>query len=227
MNGFYGYGSWKHPLWFIGMEEGGCDSLNEFNRRVEVWIQQGRKELEDARSYHEAIGVDTWFRNGARLQQTWGKLIRVYLSLHQQPTDRESVRRFQMECFGNQERGFTLLELFPLPSVDAKRWFYSSITELPELASRDKYTSVMYPKRADEFRRRIRLHQPKQVVCYGLTYRSKWEGLVEQTLEQSALEDVLETKVSNTLVLVMPHPVSHGRTQAYWSEVGKYLKCRS
>jgi hypothetical protein len=229
MTGFYGYGSWNQPTWFIGMEEGGCDTLDEFYRRVEAWSQRGQKELEDAPSYHEAIGVNQWFRPGARLQKTWEQLIRVYLSLYQRPADKDSVKRFQIENFGHQEaEGFATVELFPLPkpSIDAK-WFYSSIAELPELASREAYTSFMYPKRVEKLRQQIRVYKPKHVICYGLAYRPKWEELVGQRLENTQLQDVSATKVDNTVVLLMPHPVSHGKTQDYWREVGKLLKDRS
>jgi len=231
MNGFYGYGSWKHPLWFIGMEEGGCPKLKDFEKRVNVWTQRGGRELEDARSYHKAIREDRWFRKGARLQPTlqptWGKLIRVYLSLHQQPTDTESVRQFQINHFGNSESAFASLELFPLPSVDRHSWIYSPIKDLPYLASKEQYKSFMYPKRAKVLRQRIRLHQPKHVVCYGKDYYAEWEGLVENTLVATRLDKVFETKLDKTVVLVTPHPVWRAAPQDYWCEVGKLLKERS
>ncbi len=31
MDGFYGYGNLAGPYWFIGMEEGGGDSLDRFS----------------------------------------------------------------------------------------------------------------------------------------------------------------------------------------------------
>jgi hypothetical protein len=225
MSSFFGYGSWNQPTWFIGMEEGGCASLDEFNRRVDAWVQRGCKELEDARSYHEAIGVDQWFRKGAHLQSTWEKLIRIYLALHEQPTDKESVRRFQIGEFGNQERGFPVVELFPLPSATAQSWIYSSI-ELPYLTSREVYQSAVEPKRTQTLRERIHRYRPKHVVCYGLSYRSWWGQLAGQCFGKSALNDVYEARTDNTLFLAVPHPVAHGKTQNYWSEIGKYLKGR-
>ena len=223
MNGFFGYGSWNQPTWFIGMEEGGCAALDEFNRRVDAWVQRGCKELEDARSYHAAIGVNQWFTKGARMQSTWEKLIRIYLALHEQCTDKESVRRFQIEDFGNQESGFPVVELFPVPSVNARSWIYSSI-ELPYLTSREVYQSVVGPRRSQALRERIQRYRPRHVICYGSTYRSRWESLIGQPLKRTPLNDVFETRIETALFMVVPHPISHGRTQAYWTEIGKYLR---
>jgi hypothetical protein len=56
MNAFYGYGNYKAPYWFIGMEEGGGDSFEEVTKRLSVWDRRGRRELEDAAEYFEEVG---------------------------------------------------------------------------------------------------------------------------------------------------------------------------
>jgi hypothetical protein len=226
-NRFYGYGSWKHPIWFVGMEEGGCASLKDFNQRLIVWLQRGCQELEDAKPYHEAIGLGKWFQQGARLQQTWEKLIRIFLSFQNLPSDTEAVRKFQTTEFGRQDRGFASLELFSLPSTSTQSWVYSDVPDLSYLINREVYKYYLYPRRAEELRRRISIHKPKHVVIYGLDYRHEWEGIVMQKFQQSDLESAIETRLNGTLVLVVPHPVSYGRKQSYWSDVGRYLRKNS
>ncbi len=221
---FYGYGNWEQPTWFVGMEEGGCATLAEFQRRLDSWLSNGCKDLINARKHHEAMGLSKWFRKRAPLQKTWEKLIRIHLSLHERPLDLESIRHFQINDFGQADEGFASLELFSLPAVSAQSWIYSEIIELPYLINRAVYKYYLYPKRAEYLRRRILKHKPKQVVIYGLSYRHEWEGIVRRKFKTSPVPDVIETSVDSTLVLVIPHPVARGYNQDYWTEVGNYLR---
>ncbi|MFL7892770.1 MAG: hypothetical protein AB8I56_11970, partial [Anaerolineales bacterium] len=56
INRFFGYGNFKGKYWFIGMEEGGGNSLEEINRRLDAWDMRGRREVEDVADYHRAFG---------------------------------------------------------------------------------------------------------------------------------------------------------------------------
>lgn len=47
MDGFYGYGNYQAPYWFVGMEEGGGDSSADVSSRLKIWNERGRQELED------------------------------------------------------------------------------------------------------------------------------------------------------------------------------------
>ena len=42
---------------FIGMEEGGGNSLVEINNRLNTWVLRGERELEDLAQYHTEIGL--------------------------------------------------------------------------------------------------------------------------------------------------------------------------
>ena len=48
--------------------------------------------------------------------------------------------------------------------------------------------------------------------------------LIERPVQNSALEGVFETRLDATTVLMIPHPVSHGRAHSYGVEIGKYLR---
>jgi hypothetical protein len=47
MHNFYGYGDYRGAYWFVGMEEGGSDSFDEVAKRLRLWDERGRRELED------------------------------------------------------------------------------------------------------------------------------------------------------------------------------------
>ena len=55
MRSFFGYGSYQADYWFVGLEEGGGNSIEEVMSRLEIWNYQERQELEDVRIYHEAL----------------------------------------------------------------------------------------------------------------------------------------------------------------------------
>jgi hypothetical protein len=224
INRFFGYGCWTAPIWFVGMEEGGCDTLEEFERRLTIWIQRGCQELEDGPSYHQALGLTRHFGRGAKLQATWEKLLRIYLARHDLPCDTEAVRSFQAERYGKTDCGFASLELFPLPSTSTAIWFYRSVRAVPYLINREVYKYYVYPRRAEELKRRIAIHTPQTVVIYGVNYRHEWEGIIGTELDESALPDALEASFGRTKILVIPHPVSYNRAQTYWKQVGDFIR---
>lgn len=78
--GFYGYGTYSEPFWFVGMEEGGSGALEDVQQRLTAWDARGRHELEDVASYHRAIGITRFWDEPVRLQSTWSGLIRVLLT---------------------------------------------------------------------------------------------------------------------------------------------------
>ena len=94
INGFYGYGNYQAPYWFVGMEESGGNSIEEIAQRIETWDKRGRKELEDVAEYSREIGINRYFDDHAKLQSTWNKLIRVVLTAEGLTLDTETVREF-------------------------------------------------------------------------------------------------------------------------------------
>ena len=105
IHNFYGYGNYQANYWFIGMEEGGGNSIEEINRRLNSWNNRGKFELEDVAEYHFAIGIPEHFRDPAKLQPTWNKLIRTLLSAQGQPGSTDDVREYQksMEMFNTYQ----------------------------------------------------------------------------------------------------------------------------
>jgi hypothetical protein len=78
---FYGYGTWRAKVWFVGMEEGGGASADEVRIRLVAWNARGSRELEGLPDFHPACGIDCWHGEKARTQATWRQLISWYLSL--------------------------------------------------------------------------------------------------------------------------------------------------
>lgn len=151
-------------------------------------------------------------------------LIRIYLAFQDLESGKEAVRDFQSIQFGSQKGGFSLLELFPLPSPSTDEWIYAGVTEIPYLLNRSIYKYYLYPKRSEELRRRILLHEPRIVVVCGKDYLEEWEGITRAAFQDVALDDAKESLLGKTRILLIPHPVSYGRSQKYWVSVGNYLR---
>lgn len=61
MQTFYGYGNLDGRFWFIGMEEGGGNSLEEMQARLKAWKQLGKPELADLRDFHLLLRMREFF----------------------------------------------------------------------------------------------------------------------------------------------------------------------
>lgn len=127
IEGFFGYGNWAAPIWFVGMEEGGGESVAEIRRRIDAWSSRGQHDLEDLVEYHEAIGVMKHLGERAKLQPTWSKLVHVLLGIRGDVATPATVREYQTTNWGRRNGASCLIELLPLPSPGISDWIYSTL----------------------------------------------------------------------------------------------------
>jgi hypothetical protein len=219
MHRFYGYGSWSAPLWFVGMEEGGGNSLQEVERRLTAW---SGGDLEDLREFHRRTGFIRHHEGQVALQSTWAKLIRIALCADDRPADTEAVRQFQQNELGRAGGATTLLELFPLPSPSTRHWTYGDCG-IPEIATRDAYRNTLEEPRTTAIRARIDEHAPKAVVFYGMGYRPYWERIAEITIAPVEGERFSSAGRGSTLLLLAPHPVATGVRNDEFCRIGRFL----
>jgi len=113
---FYGYGRWKAPYWFIGLEEGGVNGESEFVDRLRTWRDAGAHPLLDLRDFHVAIRKLRFFSGGIPLQPTWCPLMRVLFIAEGRDITTNALRFYQANQLGRFDGETTLLELSPLPA---------------------------------------------------------------------------------------------------------------
>jgi hypothetical protein len=230
IDGFYGYGNLKAHYWFIGMEEGGGDSLKDVQRRLAVWREHGENVTEDLVNYHTAIGVTKFFKPQPKLQRTWSKLIRVLHILEGKPTLNKLLKHTQREHFGRSGSVATscLLELLPLPSPSVGHWFYSEYSSLPYLKDRETYRKKVIPKRIELIRKKIQKHKPHAVLFYGTGYLNHWQGVSKLDFAAEAIGkyDALFGCNEDTLFVVTGHPASWGIRNDYFDRVGELMRER-
>lgn len=221
MRGFYGYGMWAAKLWFIGMEEGGGDSLAEIERRVRAWDDRGRKELEDLYEYHRAIGITQYFGPSAKIQTTWGKLARITLATGGGSVDTEEVREYQRSKLGRKDGSTAVIELLPLPSPSTAHWLYSA-TGIEHLSTREAYSERVAPPREQDIRHFIAQYRPETVVFYGLKYRESWERIAQSRFVPVVGQKFF-TAENNPKVMLSPHPAAKGPSSSDWEEIGHFI----
>jgi hypothetical protein len=171
MRTFYGYGAWTAKYWFIGMEEGGGDSLEEIERRITVWHDRGERDLEDLRDYHLAIGVPQYFGARPKLQRTWRALMRVVLTADHARVDPDALRAYQRNLLGrlpaSLNAGTALIERLPLPAPGKTApWLYGQ-SGIAALRTRAEYEAALGPPRTQAILDAIDHFQPRAVVTYG------------------------------------------------------------
>jgi hypothetical protein len=221
---FFGFGDPNAKYWFIGMEEGGGNSLEEFEKRVSAWDQLGKNTLVDVKEYHRLIGINSFFEEPVKLQSTWNKLIRIYLSANGYHPETDDVRVFQKERLGRTGKDTTLLELLPLSSPNTNVWLYPKWTNLPLLRSRESYRSKILPLRVKSLRKLIDENKPKVVVFYGQTNEEYWRMVVGTPFRYYDLLDLKYAKTGETIFVSIKHPVYKGLTNDYFHRIGYWIQ---
>lgn len=224
VNIFYGYGNYDGRFWFIGMEEAGGNSIEEINRRLQVWDQRGQKELEDVAQYHIELGMREYFTSPAKLQPTWNRLIRIYLTSQGETPTTEQVREYQANHLGRHSGDTCLVELLPLPSPSTGHWLYAEAKDIPYLATRDRYLEKLTHIRIDHLQRRIMEHRPPTVVFYSFSYRQYWEALAGTSFGWDPDLEIYAARAGHTRYLVTKHPAGRGLDHGYFHRVGEFIK---
>ncbi len=228
IDSFYGYGNYGGRYWFIGMEEGGGKDLKEIQKRLSLWEDRGKRELEDIADYSIKLDAKNRFFTGKyALQTTWNKLIRIVLSAQTAATEVDTVRKYQLEKLGRLDGETCLLELMPLPSYSTKSWIYSEYSALVELKSRETYFSSYAERRADGIKKKIEKHRPSAVVFYSVnpSYMEWWEKIAGTSFRDNNVGDnsYYSADRDGTKFLIVKHPATKGISNNYYHEIGKLL----
>ena len=88
---FAGYGHWRAPVWFVGIEEGGGRTESAVANHLGAWHNRGRKDLESAPEFFLASGKDAWHGDNAMAQTTWTQLIRMLLIAQGKPHSQSDI----------------------------------------------------------------------------------------------------------------------------------------
>ena len=160
MTRFVGFGSPRASVWFIGLEQGGGESLGELQRRLVAWTDSGAAAFADFPDYCARLGDSRWHGPTARVQPTLRKLIRLFLAFSGTPITTQIVREYQAGAFATRGGETVIAELMPLPSRNMS---------VPALATREAYIERYRPLRTGLLQSAIAAAAPRVVVFVGFT----------------------------------------------------------
>jgi len=146
--GWYGYGRWEAPYWFVGIEPGG----NDLDECVRMWNALNRQELIDIQGYRENGDTD-YFSPNAEPQRTWQKLIWLLLAYKGQEATPAAVLDYQRQYLGRGNGETALIELSCLPAR------HNGI-DVPRMQFRER--------RTERIREQMFQHKPKFAVFYSV-----------------------------------------------------------
>ena len=229
---FWGLGSFESDYWFVGMEEGGGNSLDEVSKRLQVWTDLGATELVDNYAYHIGIdgyGLERYFEGNIKQQQTWAKLIRTFLVV-KDPNAKytsDDIKYFQAKKWGRSNSDNCLIEIFPLTSPSAYRWNYDKWSDMAILKDRNSYKTTLRKSRVNSLICKIDFHKPRLVLMYGMSneYLDIWSEVSRIKFGEATKKMVYKNKFIHCgfykeSLFVITYQPSFAWSNAYWEGVG-------
>jgi len=160
---FKGYGNPAGRFWFIGMEEGSDQPLNELTGRADMW-----GEIEDL-----AKVCRPWAPNldlTKCITPTWWIMCQIVGKLSRESrwcdTGRNGfVRTYQSTKLGRRNGQTFLTEILPLPKKNTGDWPFGFL-----YPTRQDYEDAVLSDRIKGLRNLFARHRPPYVFCYGKAF---------------------------------------------------------
>jgi hypothetical protein len=223
MHSFYGYGNYRGDYWFVGMEEGGGNSVEGVARKLATWESRGKRELEDLVGEPGTTGVSRYFTENPPIQRTWGGLIRIMFSIEGRSATTDEIRRYQRDLLGRSDGNTCLLELLPLPSPSTGHWLYKDYSQLLYLTNRETYKNELIAGRSAHLKKRIEKYKPKVVVFYSVGYGPYWKQIAGVDFSLAEVDGVYVGQNDHTIFAITKHPAAKGITNEYFRRVGELI----
>jgi hypothetical protein len=201
--GFFGFGRWDAPYWFIGLEQGGGGN----EKRSEIFRNLQNDGLCDCKRFHEGIEEFRWHRDG-ELQRTWKKLMLLLMPVIKRETNSYALLDYQSGQWGSRapDGQTCLIELGGLAAkhlggkIDRKAFREERIRGIKE---------------------RLHSRRPKLAVMYGMTQKSAWNAISGCEFRAHSCATSNET-----LFAFMPSPTAWGKDSTHdrdWVQFGEYI----
>jgi len=202
---FYGYGRWNAPYWFIGPEAGmGKDGTDNLLARYEAWRQLRCAPVVDCAEHHRRFGFTKWHEPHPPTQATWRQLIRLLLAYKGQEPSLDDIRAYQRDHWGRTNGETCVIEL-------------SGISAPNMSEQRDRITFLS--RRIERIRQEAKEHHPVFILMYGEGQRAEWKKIAGGDFNADRFR-----LIGGTVAAVALHPVSHGISNDYWTEMGQRLR---
>lgn len=206
INTYYGYGSWRAPVWFVSHEDGGGDLPEEVAERLDyfqrVHPHVAEPTLCDIRAlYKEAAFRSTGPKAGAYktlfdyrfgsqavLSNVWKNLIAFGHAYRNEKLP--DLLAYQKNTLATSKEA--LIKLYPLPSPHNHAWYYSwlDVPNLGFLKSREQYEGHVYADRMQGLLATIDRYKPQLVLMYGMNNIQKLKKSFQDHFQGSSFKMV-------------------------------------
>jgi hypothetical protein len=221
----FGYGRWNARCWFIGPEQG-MSKDGSLARRVNTWVNFGKRDLDDCHAFHMAIKEWRWHGKPdgtiqPELQRTWKRCILVTLAYHDKSVTLSSALSsaldYQTQQWGSCSGDTCVIELSGIAAHSHK---------VKRIIS-----PLLTSNRIKRIARRMREQEqkPEIVVLYGKgrngSCQKAWQTLTEgATVDDEGLFKIARSV--HSLLVWAPHPTAPitGNTDNAWLELGTRLR---
>lgn len=219
---FYGYGSWKAPIWFVGYEENGGDAPEEVAEKLEYFdkahASANEATLCDIRELNKHVTLRAEgpraekfpnhyeYRFGSKaktLHGAWKNLIAFQHGYRNKKVPNQLS--YQRNTFLSPSSKEALIQFYPLPAHN-HAWYYSWLqlsSQFKFLKSRSLYEQHVYHDRVKNIFTNVKTYKPEVVVMYGM------ENI--NALKQSAADFFSEVKfkmVKGTKLEIPQHHIA-------------------
>lgn len=255
LNYFYGYGSWRAPIWLIAYEESGGELPEEVAEKLDYFYDAhpaNAPALCDIRKLYRRVAI-RWdgpkaaqfatryeYRFGERAVKhgVWKNLIAFAHAYRGDTLD--DPLAYQRDSFAIDQEA--LVRLYPLP-VAHHAWYYSWL-DLPEhlsfLKSKPLYQQEIYPHRIRTILANVREYKPRLVLMYGMDNINGLKASVQENLGDVRFTLVKSVKQripqhhradvnGTTLIITTQFPaLRHGRVETGfdWAEFGEMVSLK-
>jgi hypothetical protein len=224
---FFGYGHWRAPVWFVGIEEAGGKTESSVTKHLAAWHERTRKDLESAPEFYPTTGNNNWHGRNATLQPTWTQLTRMLLIAQGKPDLSSAILDYQRDRLGSMDGETCLLELFPLPSPNFDIWKYAEWSDISWLRNRQVYEQNIGKKRVLLLRQKIDIYRPRVVIFYGSSQLKYWQQIMGAGTYQRPLPNkLIAHERDNIALFVTKHPSDPKLGQQrddYFREIGRFF----
>lgn len=221
--GFYGFGRYDAPLWFIGPD---CQYLQPKpgstpDLLLELWHRRGQRELEDLAELSLRAGATRYFGDQPFLHRTLGRLARTAISFAGNEITDETVRRYQASRLGRFNGRSALLALHAVrPARQSRR--VHRLQSPKRLSAIESIVEKTTDRRVGHIVHHIARHSPTTVIFFDLTHRSVWESVAGTSMAPSGISGCFVARSEGVTYIMMRHPESVGTTNYYFEAVGRF-----
>jgi hypothetical protein len=225
---FYGYGSWKAPIWFVGYEEGGGDVPEDVADRIN-YFHNAHPTVTDGtlcniRELYRNVALriggpkahlfpnryEYRFDNNAVLHGVWKNLISFEHGFREEPLP--DLLEYQKNSFASpSENREALIQLYPLPSPHNHAWYYSwlDLPQFPFLKDRALYQDHVYHNRIHTILNKISEHKPDVVLMYAMDINQL----------KKSVQEVFDTVTFRLVKAVKQQIPQHHRTDIHGTDL--------